>query len=76
MAGDYLGILLLIAIGYRKFSMNLSNIAKIKYLLRRIDISKVKQIVDQSGLTNINAIRTSMRNYINEQNLTNFVLNK
>ncbi len=76
MAGDYLGILLLIAIGYRKFSMNLSNIAKIKYLLRRIDISKVKQIVDQSGLTNINAIRISMRNYINEQNLTNFVLNK
>ena len=72
MAGDYLGILILLAIGYRTFSMNLSSIARIKYLLRRIDVSKIKQIIDDAGLTNIEKIKTNLKNYISEQNLTRF----
>ena len=67
-----MGILILLAIGYRTFSMNLSSIARIKYLLRRIDVSKIKQIIDEAGLTNIEKIKTNLKNYISEQNLTRF----
>ena len=73
MAGDSLGILILLAIGYRTFSMNLSSIAKIKYLLRRIDISKVKAIIDHAGLINIDQIKNDLKSYLEEQDLLKFL---
>ncbi|QCR35152.1 phosphoenolpyruvate--protein phosphotransferase [Nissabacter sp. SGAir0207] len=38
MAGDPMGALLLVGLGYRHLSMNGRSIARIKYLLRRIDL--------------------------------------
>ena len=41
LAGDPVGVLLLLAMGYRRFSMNTHNIARIKYVLRQSTLSEL-----------------------------------
>ena len=46
LAGDPVGVLILLSMGYRSFSMNLNNISRIKYILRRIRISDLLPLLD------------------------------
>lgn len=46
LAGDPLGVLILMAMGYRRFSMNLNNIAKIKYVIRRTRLSDLTALLE------------------------------
>ncbi len=48
LAGDPFGALLLTGIGYRSLSMNNSNVAKVKYLLRRSDSKELKKLAQKA----------------------------
>ncbi|MEC5318438.1 phosphoenolpyruvate--protein phosphotransferase [Brenneria populi subsp. brevivirga] len=47
MAGESLGALMLIGLGYRSLSMNGRSVARIKYLLRQLDLTEVQTLVRQ-----------------------------
>lgn len=47
LAADPAGVLLLAAMGYRYFSMNSSNLAKIKWLLRRVELSELELLLPE-----------------------------
>ncbi|MGL4205494.1 MAG: phosphoenolpyruvate--protein phosphotransferase [Aeromonadaceae bacterium] len=46
LAGDPLGVLILMAMGYRRFSMNLNNIARIKYVIRRTRLTELTALLE------------------------------
>lgn len=48
MAGDPMGALLLVGMGYRNLSMNGRSVARIKYLLHRFDLTDAKVLVQQA----------------------------
>ncbi len=47
MAGDPMGALLLVGLGYRNLSMNGCSVARIKYLLRNIELADAQALVDR-----------------------------
>jgi phosphotransferase system, enzyme I, PtsP len=47
MAGDPMGALLLVGLGYRNLSMNGSSVARIKYLLRNIDLADAQALAER-----------------------------
>ena len=47
LAGEPGGVLLLAAMGYTRFSMNSSNLAKIKWLLRRVELSELALLLPE-----------------------------
>ncbi len=47
LAGEPVGVLILAAMGFQSFSMNQRNLAKIKWLLRRIDLSELKLLLPE-----------------------------
>ncbi|WP_162063398.1 phosphoenolpyruvate--protein phosphotransferase [Vibrio taketomensis] len=48
LAGDPIGALLLVGMGYRSLSMNTSNVAKVKYLLRHTSIEELNALAQQA----------------------------
>ncbi|CAG9000168.1 MAG: Phosphoenolpyruvate-dependent phosphotransferase system [Candidatus Celerinatantimonas neptuna] len=44
MAGEPLGVLMLLVLGYRRLSMSSFNLARIKYLIRRISIAELEAL--------------------------------
>ncbi|EEX65477.1 phosphoenolpyruvate--protein phosphotransferase PtsP [Vibrio metoecus] len=48
LAGDPIGALLLIGLGYTTLSMNTSNVAKVKYLVRHSELAELKQLADHA----------------------------
>ncbi|TKI05935.1 phosphoenolpyruvate--protein phosphotransferase [Martelella alba] len=48
MAGDAMGALLLTGMGYRCLSMNGRSVARIKYLLRNVDLEEISVLVDRA----------------------------
>ncbi|PMH39742.1 phosphoenolpyruvate--protein phosphotransferase PtsP [Vibrio sp. 10N.286.49.B3] len=48
LAGDPIGALLLVGLGYDTLSMNTSNVARIKYLLRQADTEQLKDFANQA----------------------------
>lgn len=46
LAGDPLGVLILMAMGYRRFSMNLNNLARIKYVIRRTNLTELTPLLE------------------------------
>ncbi|EEZ01176.1 phosphocarrier protein kinase/phosphorylase nitrogen regulation associated [Vibrio sp. RC586] len=48
LAGDPIGALLLIGLGYTTLSMNTSNVAKVKYLVRHSELAELKQLADRT----------------------------
>ncbi|MBQ8708606.1 MAG: phosphoenolpyruvate--protein phosphotransferase [Succinivibrionaceae bacterium] len=73
MCGDATGMLLLLGFGYRIFSMNLSCMAKIRYLIRRIDVSRVTELVEKNDLKDIGVLREQLTEYACSQGLQRFV---
>lgn len=47
MAGEPLGALMLMGLGYRSLSMNGRSVARIKYLLRQLELTEVQTLVRQ-----------------------------
>ncbi len=47
LAGDPMGALLLVGMGYRHLSMNSRSVARIKYLLRRVDLAEVEALAQR-----------------------------
>ncbi|GAL32786.1 phosphoenolpyruvate-protein phosphotransferase [Vibrio maritimus] len=48
LAGDPIGALLLVGLGYDTLSMNTSNVAKVKYLLAQSSLDELKQLADKA----------------------------
>lgn len=70
LAGDPLGVLILMAMGYRQFSMNLNSIARIKYLVRRVRLADLPPLLDM-GLKQGSsvALRNLFSGYLERQGL-------
>ena len=47
LGGDPEGAILLIAMGYRRLSMNLSSLNKVKWVLRRLNVSDMEQLLSE-----------------------------
>ncbi|WP_070972305.1 phosphoenolpyruvate--protein phosphotransferase [Vibrio sonorensis] len=48
LAGDPIGAMLMVGLGYRSLSMNTSNVAKVKYLLRHTRVEELKELAEQA----------------------------
>ena len=69
-AGDPLSALLLLSLGYTSLSMNYSYIARIKYILRRVNFSELRELGKQAlSLTDSTAIRALYEQYAAQQGL-------
>ena len=64
LASEPAGAILLVAMGYDKLSMNSFNIARIKWVIRHIDMQRAKVILSHA-LTLVTA--KQVHNYLNEQ---------
>jgi phosphotransferase system enzyme I (PtsP) len=47
MAGDPVGAVLLIALGFRVLSMSATNLLKVKAILRQVSMSEVEQLLEE-----------------------------
>lgn len=74
LAGDPIGALLLVGLGYRSLSMNTSNVARIKYLLRKMDSGKLQQLSEQALTKRYSEeTYTMMLNHLENENLAGFI---
>ncbi|WP_116475071.1 phosphoenolpyruvate--protein phosphotransferase [Zobellella maritima] len=48
LAGEPIGVLVLLAMGYRRFSMNNSNIMRIKYIVRQSRIDELQKVLQEA----------------------------
>ncbi|MBD1572812.1 phosphoenolpyruvate--protein phosphotransferase [Vibrio sp. S17_S38] len=74
LAGDPIGVLILIGLGYRSLSMNTSNVARIKYILRNVSVSElselsIKALSEPYG----NQIYQSICSYLEDKGLAGFI---
>lgn len=70
IAGDPLGALMLLSLGYTSLSMNYSYIARIKYILRRVSFAQLREVGKQAlTLTESSQIKALYDNYANAQGL-------
>jgi phosphotransferase system enzyme I (PtsP) len=64
MASEPAGAILLLAMGYEKLSMNPHNVAKIKWIIRHVELRQAQQILSQA----LNFVNTQqVLSYLNEQ---------
>ncbi len=77
LAGDPLGVLVLLAMGYRRFSMNLNSVARIKYLLRRVSLDELVPLLE-IGLRQDNsmALKSLFRGYLEQLGLAGLLPSK
>lgn len=74
LAGDPVGALLLVGMGYRSLSMNTRNVAKIKYMLRHVSIEEMEQLVDYAlTATFADEIRAKATAFVDSHGLGGFI---
>ena len=74
LAGDPVGALLLIGLGYRSLSMNASNVARIKYLLRQSDSSDLRDLAEKALMQSYgHKIHNIVRKYLEEKGLAGLI---
>ncbi|VTP66355.1 Phosphoenolpyruvate-protein phosphotransferase [Serratia rubidaea] len=74
LAGDPIGALLLVGMGYRHLSMNGRSVARIKYLLRHIELADAQRLTQQvlrASLTN--EVRHLAATFMEQQNMGGLV---
>ncbi|WP_213608855.1 phosphoenolpyruvate--protein phosphotransferase [Pseudoalteromonas sp.] len=72
LGGDPEGAILLIAMGYRRLSMNLSSLNKVKWVLRRLNVSDMEQLLDEClAQPNAKQVLRLTRNFMIEHQLGN-----
>ncbi|MDN3610913.1 phosphoenolpyruvate--protein phosphotransferase [Vibrio ostreicida] len=74
LAGDPIGSLMMVGLGYRSLSMNTSNVAMVKYLLRHTSIEELRQLADQA-LKQIygKEIYTMMQDFFEKKGFSGFI---
>ncbi|WP_114786955.1 phosphoenolpyruvate--protein phosphotransferase [Vibrio tetraodonis] len=74
LAGDPIGALLMVGLGYRSLSMNTSNVAKIKYLLRHTDSRELQDLATQALMKPYgNEIYTMMKTFFDVKGFSGFI---
>ncbi|WP_435235541.1 phosphoenolpyruvate--protein phosphotransferase [Psychromonas sp. PT13] len=74
LAGDPIGALMLIGLGYEKLSMNATNMSKIKYLINTVSREELQYCVDQALVANNGQqIRRVFSDYLDEKGLGGFI---
>ena len=70
LAGEASGVLLLAAMGYSSFSMNSSNLAKIKWLLRRVEMSELALLLPEVlACQSARQVRQHMQRFLDQKHL-------
>ncbi|GAM54317.1 phosphocarrier protein kinase/phosphorylase, nitrogen regulation associated [Vibrio ishigakensis] len=74
LAGDPLGVLLLLGLGFDQLSMNSANVARIKHLIRQTNLQDLEELA-QLALTKAYAedVQSLTQNYLKQQKLTGYV---
>lgn len=74
LAGDPIGALILIGLGYDKLSMNAANMSKIKYLINKVSSKELQTRVEQALQAKNGAeIRSLFSDYLEEKGLGGFI---
>jgi len=74
LASDPAGALLLLAMGYDKLSMNPHNIAKIKWVIRHVELQRAKTILSHAmSFTSAKQVHTYLREQLEVLGLGGFV---
>ncbi|NKF50932.1 phosphoenolpyruvate--protein phosphotransferase [Shewanella sp. WXL01] len=74
LAGEPLGALLLVAMGYHKLSMNQASLARVNYLLRRVNQHELQGVLKQvMMLANGHQVRETMMAFIRKHELCHIV---
>ncbi|GMQ47546.1 phosphoenolpyruvate--protein phosphotransferase [Vibrio sp. 10N] len=74
LAGDPIGALLLVGLGYDTLSMNTSNVAKVKYLLAQSSLDELKQLADKALMQPYGKIiYNQMRDFFEAKGLAGFI---
>ena len=74
LAGDPIGALILIGLGYDKLSMNAANMSKIKYLINKVSSKELQTRVAQAlQAKNGTEIRSLFSDYLEEKGLGGFI---
>ncbi|WP_108652398.1 phosphoenolpyruvate--protein phosphotransferase [Dongshaea marina] len=74
LAGDPIGALVLVAMGYRQLSMNRMNLSRIKYILRRVRLDELQPLLKQ-GMAEESSelLRKSFTDYLEFKKLGGFL---
>ncbi|WP_372882731.1 phosphoenolpyruvate--protein phosphotransferase [Psychromonas sp.] len=74
LAGDAIGALILLGLGYNKLSMNSYNIGRIKYLINALPRFELEECVEQAlQAKNGKDIRTIFTDYLEQKGLGGFI---
>lgn len=74
LAGEAIGVLLLVAMGYTQLSMNQGSLAKINYLIRRVSYSDLSAILNEAlSLSNGAEVRQLLTQYLKDNELEEFL---
>jgi len=70
LAGEPAGVMLLAAMGYESFSMNSSNLAKIKWLLRRVEMSELALLLPEVlACASAKQVRAHIQRFLEQKQL-------
>ncbi|MDD9175456.1 phosphoenolpyruvate--protein phosphotransferase [Aliivibrio sp. S2TY2] len=74
LAGDSIGCLLLMGLGYNSLSMNTSNVAKVKYIIRQVGLSEIETLIAKLlHHDDAEQILADMMAFFEEKNLSGFI---
>lgn len=74
LAGDPIGALILLGLGYQSLSMNTTNMSKIKYLINAVSRYELELCIEQAlAANNGTEIRTIFSNYMDKKGLGGFI---
>lgn len=74
LAGDPMGALLLIGLGYQTLSMNTSNVARTKYLIRQSSLSDLQDLANNALVQPYGSdIYSMMLSYFEQREFTGFI---
>lgn len=74
LAGDPIGLLMLLGLGYRKLSMNAFNLNKVKYLLNKVNIFEIEVCIQRAFKGHDGAyIKQVFIDYLDQKGLGGFV---
>jgi phosphotransferase system enzyme I (PtsP) len=73
LAGDPIGVLLLLGLGFDQLSMNSANIARIKYVIRQTKLEDLKRLADKAlGLSYASDVYDLALHYLEKHDLAGF----
>ncbi|MCL9781390.1 phosphoenolpyruvate--protein phosphotransferase [Vibrio sp. S4M6] len=74
LAGDPIGAVLMVGLGYTSLSMNTSNVAKVKYILRKSSTSELKELADKALIQPYGQnIYTMMQRFFENKGIAGFI---